>query len=88
MKYIVVDDEPLARKRIIRLLDKIPEWNNIAEYSSGKAFIKDEKCVDADVVFLDIEMPELNGIEVAKYLNQQYDQAPYIVYLTHSNSRE
>lgn len=82
MKYIVVDDEPLARKRIIRLLDKIPEWVNVAEFSSGKAFIESEKCIDTDVVFLDIEMPELNGIEVAKHLNKHYDSPPKIVYVT------
>ncbi|GGH14200.1 LytR/AlgR family response regulator transcription factor [Mucilaginibacter phyllosphaerae] len=66
MKCIIVDDEPLAREAIQLLIDKTPGLEVLQSFgSAGSAalFLKDHT---ADLVFLDIEMPGMNGIEFSK----------------------
>lgn len=77
-KTILIDDEPLARKRLNRLLTAYPEIEVIAEAENGEeglALIHDLK---PDLIFLDIEMPVLNGFEMIRKLNHQ----PIIVFTT------
>ncbi|MCP4680555.1 MAG: response regulator transcription factor [Deltaproteobacteria bacterium] len=79
MKVLVVDDETPARKRLIRLLNKLDDITIIGEASNGlEALLKIEE-LRPDLVFLDIEMPELNGIEVAQSL---WKNPPAIVFAT------
>jgi len=71
MKCIIVDDEPLAREAIEMLVEKTPgllllgSFNNPATASK---FMHDNK---VDLVFLDIQMPGINGIEFAKTIPQK-----------------
>lgn len=66
MTCIVVDDEPLARKAILSLIGKTPGLELLGEFGSAQAaanFLKNE---EVDIIFLDIEMPETNGLTFAQ----------------------
>ena len=77
---MIVDDEPLARKVLERHLSKLPEWELVDTASNGvEAMIKIKKA-DIDVIFLDINMPEMNGVELASMLKEK--QTPLIVFTT------
>ncbi|MGE0173795.1 MAG: LytR/AlgR family response regulator transcription factor [Oligoflexales bacterium] len=79
MKALIVDDEKPARDRLRRLLAEHSDVQIIGEASDGLMaldFLEETKC---DVVFLDIEMPELGGIEVARQLDAQ---GPTVVFTT------
>lgn len=81
MKAVIVDDERLARKELTKLLEEFPEIEIIGECSNGKeaiTFINENK---PDLVFMDIEMPELNGFDVV----EQIDKTPAIVFVTAYN---
>lgn len=68
MKCIIVDDEPIARKGIEKLINTIPSLELLGCLENAEAaanFIKDHT---VDLFFLDIQMPGLNGIEFAKYI--------------------
>lgn len=81
MKAVIVDDERLARKELSKLLEEFPEIEIIGECTNGKEaieFINDKK---PDLVFMDIEMPELNGFDVV----EQIDRTPAIVFVTAYN---
>lgn len=77
---IVVDDEPLALEGLKLRLEKIPEINVIAEATDGDQAIAlcHELC--PDVLFLDLRLPGLNGIEVVQAL--QSDILPMIVFVS------
>lgn len=70
MKCIIVDDEPLARSTIKRLITRIPELSFAGEFASPDNVGDYLQNHDVDLIFLDIEMPNINGIEFAKTIPQ------------------
>ncbi|MDZ7292851.1 MAG: response regulator [candidate division KSB1 bacterium] len=65
---ILVDDEPLARRRLRRMLAAFPEIDLIGETGSGREAVQMINTLKPRVVFLDIQMPGLSGFEVLQQL--------------------
>jgi len=77
VKVLVVDDEPVARQRIIRLLDPMPDIEVVGQASSAKDALACIGRLAPDVVLLDIEMPGVDGLALAAL-----PQLPPIVFVT------
>ncbi len=78
LKALVVDDEPLARERLSRLLQEA-DCAVVGELSDGVALLQWLKQpYEVDVIFLDIQMPGLNGMEVLAEL----PESPPVVFVT------
>jgi len=77
---IIVDDEPLALEGLRLRLEKIPELRVIGEASDGDHAIQLCHELSPDVLFLDLQLPGLNGIEVVQAL--QSDILPMIVFVS------
>lgn len=77
---VIVDDEPLALEGLKLRLEKIPELNVIAQASDGDQAIQLCHKLSPDVLFLDLQLPGLNGIEVVQAL--QSDILPMIVFVS------
>lgn len=77
---IVADDEPLARKKIRRFLEDEKDINIIGECGNGREAVEAVKKFRPVLLFLDIEMPEMNGIEVIKEIPAE--KMPLIVFIT------
>lgn len=69
LKCIVVDDEPLAREVIISHIQKIEGLELVAECDNALKAFDILKKETVDLIFLDIQMPKLTGIEFIKVLN-------------------
>ncbi|SFQ37076.1 two component transcriptional regulator, LytTR family [Psychrobacillus psychrotolerans] len=78
---LVVDDERYAREELTYLLGKFPRVQVVGEAESGEAAILKALQIHPDVVFLDVEMPKMNGIEVAKTLSG-FKKVPLIIFAT------
>lgn len=81
MKILVVDDEKLARERLIRLLEKNSEHEIVGEAADGKSAITQVENLQPDVLFLDIRMPGMDGIETARHL-MNLENPPAIIFCT------
>lgn len=66
MKCIIVDDEPIARKGIKKLVEQISQLELLQTFNSGEAASEFMQTTEVDLVFLDIQMPGINGIEFAR----------------------
>ena len=66
IKIILVDDKVVYRNAIKTLLQKLGDIDIIAEVSNGAEFLRLLQFCKPDLVFIDIEMPEMNGIEATK----------------------
>lgn len=70
IKLLVADDHDLVRMGIVRMLDDEPELSVIGEASSGEQTLVLAKKLAPDVILLDVNMPNMNGIDVATKLRQ------------------
>jgi two-component system LytT family response regulator len=75
---LIIDDEELARKVIIRYLNKHPEIRIVEECEDGFSGLKAINGLKPDIVFLDIQMPRINGFELLELL----DEKPLIIFST------
>jgi two-component system response regulator LytT len=79
---IIVDDERLARDELAYLLRSFPEVNLIAQGKNGLEAVALVKEHDPDLVFLDVQMPGLDGFGVIKKLVERKLRMPQIVFAT------
>ena len=79
IKVLIVDDEAPARSRLARMISSFPDLKVTGEASNGLEALQAAEKLDPDLVFLDIEMPELNGLEVAEAWD---GKGPEVVFVT------
>lgn len=80
IRTLIVDDEELARDRLRSLLSREPRIEIIGEAGDGKAAVTAIEQQKPDLVFLDVQMPELNGFEVLEAIDEE--ARPNIVFCT------
>src|SRR3972149_1952614 len=80
MRILIADDEPLARRRIKALLADVPDADVVAECANGRETVEAIRLHAPDVVFLDIQMPELDGFGVLQNAGQV--PIPAIIFVT------
>lgn len=80
MKALVIDDEVLARQRIVSLLNEVPQIEVQGEYSNGRTAIDAINGLHPDLIFLDISMKDMNGFEVLQQV--QITPKPIVVFVT------
>jgi two-component system LytT family response regulator len=76
---VIVDDEPLPRERIVTLLTGHPEVEVVAECGDGAEAVRVIAEANPELVFLDIQMPELDGFEVLEALD---GELPAVIFVT------
>ena len=80
LRAVIADDEPRARQFLERLLREHGEVDLVGEAKSGGEALALVARLSPDVAFLDIQMPDLSGLEVARHLTG--DGAPVVVFVT------
>ena len=78
MNCLIVDDEEMSRKNLVHLCSKIIGIDVVAVCENGIQAIAALEKNDIDLLFLDIEMPDLTGIEMVKSL----DNLPQVIFTT------
>ena len=76
---LVVDDEPLARARLCRLLEDIDGFDVVEEAQNGAEALQLADSVGADIVLMDLRMPGLDGLEAAAAL-AQHELPPAVIF--------
>lgn len=77
-RVIIVDDEPAAIKHLRSVIDTFAELEVVAEVGDGRTAISTIQTLKPDIVFLDIEMPEVNGFDVAKATEDAHYQLVFV----------
>jgi len=78
LRTIIIDDERLAREELKLLLKEYHEIDIIDEAKNGEEAIEKIKALKPDLIFLDISMPEMNGFEMLK----QLEEIPKVIFVT------
>jgi DNA-binding NarL/FixJ family response regulator len=77
-KVMIVDDHALFRNGLKLLLNSFPEFKVIAEAANGIEFLNSIDILPVDLVLLDIDMPEMDGIEAAQKALKKYPELKII----------
>lgn len=77
-KVIIIDDEPLARSIVKEYLQKHPDLELVAECGDGFEGVKAIQQYQPELIFLDIQMPKINGFEMLELI----EQPPNVIFTT------
>jgi two-component system LytT family response regulator len=80
IKTLIVDDEPIARHNLRALLRSYSDIELVGEAGSGEQAIKLLQAASPDLLFLDVQMPEMNGFEMLKQIDLA--QIPAVIFIT------
>lgn len=80
IRALIVDDESLAREALLVMLKKDPEMEAIAACRNGEEAVKAIRELSPDIVFMDIQMPEMNGFQVIEQIGVR--RMPATVFVT------
>jgi DNA-binding NarL/FixJ family response regulator len=80
---LVVEDHTIYREAIVEILIKTNLTNVVDEAENGKIALAKIESKQYDIVFFDIEMPELNGIETTRIIKEKYQDIKIIILTSH-----
>ncbi|MBI4325305.1 MAG: response regulator transcription factor [Chloroflexi bacterium] len=80
IRTLIVDDEPLARERLRKLLEAEPEIEIVGECADGREAVDRIEAQSPELVFLDVQMPELDGFGVLEALGSE--RMPAVIFVT------
>ena len=78
-RVVVVDDEPLARQMVAAIVRRDAEMEHVVECASPVAFQDALAKHQPHIVFLDVEMPGMDGLQLARLID---DSGPVVVFIT------
>ncbi len=79
IRILVVDDEPATRRRIVRLLERDPDVLVVGEAATGADAVRQVAAEKPDLIFLDVQMPEMSGFKVLEALGPR---PPAVIFVT------
>jgi two-component system LytT family response regulator len=80
IRTLIIDDEPPARRSIWRFLKSHPEFEVVAECGDGESAVATIIGMRPDLVFLDVQLPELDGVEVVRQVGAE--RMPATIFVT------
>lgn len=84
IRVLAVDDHPVFRHGIVSLLEDQPDMNLVAEASSGREAIQKFRAFHPDVTLMDLQMPEMNGLDAVIAIRNEFPDARIVVVTTYS----
>ena len=85
LRVLVADDHDIVRNGVRMLLEEKPGWEVVAEAADGREAVEKAKLVRPDVTILDLNMPELNGLEAAREILRSVSTKVLILTMCHSD---
>ncbi len=82
IRVLVVDDSVVIRRLVTRALEQDPEIEVVGAASNGIIALQRIPLLDPDILTLDIEMPEMNGLETLRHLRRDYPDLRVIMFST------
>ena len=85
LRVLVIDDEALARQRLTTLLSRVPDVQIVGECQNGLEAVAAIRAHAPDLVFLDVQMPELDGFDVITEVGT--DKMPPVIFVDRAKKR-
>jgi DNA-binding NarL/FixJ family response regulator len=87
VRIMVVDDNPAVRSYLRSILEQQTAWQVCDEARTGAEAIHRVQNAPPDVILLDFQMPDLNGLDVAQQISQLFPQIPILMVTIHLSNQ-
>ena len=87
LKILLADDHKIIRNSLRSLIEKQPGMQVVAEAENGRAAIKLNRKFRPDIIVMDINMPDLNGIDATRQIVAEFPGTKVIVFTMHSDQQ-
>jgi DNA-binding NarL/FixJ family response regulator len=87
IRLLLVDDQPTVRRGLGLRLHLEPDIQIVGEASTGKEALSMAQALAPDVVLMDVEMPEMNGIEATAALRKAVSQSAVVILSIHDDAQ-
>jgi DNA-binding NarL/FixJ family response regulator len=84
-KIVIVDDHAIVRHQVRIILQARPQWEIVGEASNGKEAVEQAKKLNADVIIMDITMPEMSGIEATREITKLKMRSAVLIFTMHES---
>jgi DNA-binding NarL/FixJ family response regulator len=84
---LVVDDHPIVRLGVCRILSSVPDFDILCETATGEDAVQKAEEHLPDLVLLDISLPGINGIEAARHIRTT-SPLSHVIFMTEHNSAD
>src|SRR5262249_36232645 len=88
IRVLTVDDHPLLREGIKAIIDQAGDMEMVAQATNGREAIQQFRKVRPDVTLMDVQMPEIDGIEALIAIRNEYPDARVIVLTTYKGDAQ
>ena len=87
MRILVVDDNPAVRHYLRAILEQQTTWQVSDEARTGEEALQRVKKAPPDLILLDFQMPDLNGLDVAQQISELFPRIPILMVTIHLSSQ-
>jgi DNA-binding NarL/FixJ family response regulator len=87
IRILVVDDNPAVRHYLRAILEQQNCWQICSEARSGKEALQKAQDTAPDVILLDFQMPDLNGLDVAREIHRLWPRIPILMVTIHMSNQ-
>jgi DNA-binding NarL/FixJ family response regulator len=84
-RILIVDDHEVVRQGVRMILSARPQWEVVGEAVNGKEALEQAKKLDADVIIMDITMPEMSGIEATREIAKMKLRSAVLIFTMHES---
>ena len=83
VRILVVDDNPTVRQYLRAILEQQDSWRVCDEARTGEEALQRVRDAPPDLILLDFQMPDLNGVEVAEQISRLFPKIPILMVTIH-----
>jgi DNA-binding NarL/FixJ family response regulator len=87
VRILVVDDNPAVRRYLRAILEQQSSWRVCAEARTGAEALEMVFEVQPDLILLDHQMPDLNGVDVARQISHDFPKIPILMVTLHLSNQ-
>jgi DNA-binding NarL/FixJ family response regulator len=87
VKILIADDHKIVRDGLTALIDKEADFEVVGQAANGRQAVKGVRAQQPDVVIMDLSMPEMNGIDAASEILEEFPQCKIIILSMHTDKR-